>query len=157
MKNDTRDTLWPKLEKEIQSKASMKDTSFILSGKWKKYVKTQDGYKVFEVDGKWLRNNICVDFGHGEHGLVHEFIPIDEIWICSHHYHEGNSEFSKCSCKVKRSNQKVSKRFFDSTVLHEITECDEMKKGKTYWEAHQIALQAEKEAGLLSDPYDDTT
>jgi len=151
-----RDKLWPKLEKEIQSRASKKDKSFILSGKWKKYIRKQEGYKIFEVDGKWLRNNICVYFDHGGHGFVYEFIPLNEIWINSHHFNEGKSEISNCSCKVKTKNQKVSKKFFDSTVIHEIKEYEEMKKGKPYWEAHQIALKAEKEAGLLSDPYDDT-
>ena len=156
MSKDIRAKLWSQLEKEIQYRAQRKDKSFKLCGKWKKYIRTQEGYKIFAVDGRWLRNNVSVYFGHREHGLVDEFIPLDEIWVSTRHFYEGNSQFAKCPCKVKRRNQKVSKKYFESTIIHEIMECEEIKKRKPYWPAHQIALRAEKEAGLLSDPYDDS-
>ena len=153
---DRRDRLWQKLERDIQLRASDKDRSFRLSGKWKRLVRNQSGYMVFIVDGRWVRDNLCVYFGHGGHGLVHEFIPVDEIWISSRHYHELDSEISRCVCRVKKKGQKVTRNYFESTVLHEVTECEQMKRGKKYWEAHQIALKAEKDAGLLKDPFDDT-
>lgn len=153
---DKRDKTWSILEKEIQSRAKNKDESSVIDGEWKKFVRAQSGYNIFSVDGRWIKTNLCVYFGHGGHGLVHEFIPLGEIWVSLHHYKEGNSEISHCKCKVNQRWPKVSKNFFDSTVIHEITECDEMKKGKTYWKAHQMALQKERELGLLPDPFDDS-
>lgn len=150
-KKDNRDKLWAKLELEIQSRANKKDKSFIPSGKWKRFLRKQDGFKIYAVDGKWIRNNLSIIFGHGGHGYVHEFIPKDEIWINTHHYNE--TPMNKCGCRVSKKNQKVSKQFFNSTVIHEITEFKEMKKGKTYWKAHQIALQEEVKLGLLKNPY----
>lgn len=152
-RKDNRNKLWAKLELEIQNKVNKKDKNFVLSGKWKKFVRKQDGFKIYAVDGKWIRNNINIIFGHGGHGYVHEFIPTDEIWVSTHHYRE--SQFVKCICKTARRNQRVSKKYFDSTVIHEITEFKEMKKGTTFWKAHQIALQEEEKRGLLKDPYDD--
>ena len=151
-----RDKTWTELEREIQNRAKLKDKSFVLSGKWKKFVRKQEGYKIFLVDGSWVRDNLCVYFSHGGHGWVNEFIPKDELWIASHHYSEGKSVLSNCGCKVKNKNQKVSKNYFDSSVMHEITECNLMKKGMGYWPAHQRALQKEREIGLLKDPFDDT-
>ncbi|MEK6863480.1 MAG: hypothetical protein AABW53_02170 [Nanoarchaeota archaeon] len=152
---DKRDKAWPILEKEIQLGAKNKDSSFALAGKWKKFAGTKNRYKIFSVDNRWIKNNLCVYFGHGGHGLVHEFIPLDEIWVSSHHYNEGRNDVSDCSCKTNRKGQKVSKNYFDSTVIHEITECEEMKKGRNYWGSHQIALKKERTAGLLRDPFDD--
>lgn len=151
LKKDYRDKLWAALEQEIRCRASKKDKTFILSGKWKKFVRKQNGYKIYAVDGKWIRDNLSVYFGHGGHSLVHEFIPNNEIWISTHHYQEGKSEISRCSCKIKNKPKKVSKNFFDSTVIHEIKEHEEMKRGKNYWRAHQIALEKEREVGLITD------
>jgi hypothetical protein len=41
-----------------------------------------------------------------------------------------------------RSNMKKSLK--RTTIKHEIKEADEMKKGKSYWSAHQDAIKAEK-------------
>lgn len=153
---DKRDKTWSILEKEIQSQAKNKDKSLIISGKWKKFIRTQSGYNIFSVDNAWIKTNLCAYFGHGGHGLVHEFIPLGEIWVSSHHYKEGKSTISRCPCRIREKTKKVSKNFFDSTVVHEVKECEQMKKGKTYWKAHQLALQKEKELGLLSDPFDDS-
>ena len=150
-KKDTRDKLWAKLELEIQNRANKKDKNFVLFGKWKRFLRKHGGFKIYAVRGRWVRNNLSVIFGHGGHGYVHEFIPKDEIWISTHHYNE--TPLNKCGCRVSKKNQKVSKKYFDSTILHEITEFKEMRKGKTYWKAHQIALREEIRAGLLKDPY----
>ena len=146
-KKDNRDKLWAELELKIQKRARKKDKKFILSGKWKRFVRKQDGFKIYAVDGEWVRNNISVIFGHGGHGYVHEFIPNDEIWIDTHH-------FDGCDCEnLVKKVQKVSKKYFDSTVIHEITEFKEMKKGSIYWKAHQISLQKEIKIGILKNPH----
>lgn len=150
-KKDTRDKLWAKLESEIQSRADKKDKNFVLSGKWKKFVRRQENFKIYVVDGKWVRNNLSVIFAHGGHGYVFEFIPKNEIWVSTHHPNE--TRWSRCKCKLLKKGQRLSKNFFDSTVIHEITEFKEMKKGKIYYQAHQIALQKEKEMGLLKNPF----
>lgn len=152
---DNRDKTWGRLEKKIQADSKYKDKKFVLKGKWKKFVRREKGYKIFSVDARWIRANLCVYFGHGGHGLVHEFIPRDKIWVTSHHYNAKKDYLFYCPCKTSRKNQKVSKNYFDSSALHEITECAEMKKGKTYRHSHQIALAKEKEAGLLVDPFND--
>ncbi|MFH1036782.1 MAG: hypothetical protein V1756_01790 [Patescibacteria group bacterium] len=145
-KKDNRDKLWARLEMQIQGRAGKKDKKFILKGKWKKFLRKERKLKIFAVDGEWIRNNLSVIFGHGGHGYVHEFIPLDEIWIATHH-------FSGCGCKNVRRDKKASKEYFDSTTLHEITEFYEMKKKKTYWKAHQISLETEKKAGFLENPF----
>ena len=145
-KKDTRSKFWAKLELEIQKRGNKKDKTFVLSGKWKRFVRKQEGFKIYSVDVYWVKNNISVIFDHGGHGYVHEFIPKDEIWVSTNH-------FDGCNCKNIVRDQKVSKNYFDSTVIHEITEFKEMKKGKGYWESHQIALQKELDIGLLKDPY----
>lgn len=151
--SDTRTLSWSVLEKEIQDHGSMKDPDFRLEGAWKKFVREQEGLRVFAVDGNWIRNNLSVAFGHGGHGFVHEYIPRDEIWISTHHY--AGSLFSSCSCDISYPGQPVSQAYFDSTALHEIVERKEMESGLDYWSAHQIALEAERTLGYLSDPYQD--
>jgi len=152
---DKRNILWKHFEKRIQSDSHKKDRGFVLKGRWKRFIRNEQGYKIFSVDGNWIRNNLCVYFGHGGHGLVHEFIPLDEIWITSHHYNESNSSLFNCPCTTLKKRQKVSKNYFESTAIHEIAECEEMKKGKPYWKSHQIALAKERQAGLLSNPFND--
>lgn len=146
-----RNKIWADFEADIQSRAPQKDKKFILSGKWKKFIRMQDGFKVCAVDGTWIRNNISIMFGHGGHGYVHEFIPLNEIWIATHHFRDNPKD--TCGCKNVSDNKIVSQNFFDSTTLHEITEFRQMEKGKPFKVAHQIALKKEVESGLLLDPY----
>ncbi len=143
---DKRESLWGKLERDIQLGAKKKDKRFKLAGPWKKFWKKQSGFAVYRVDGEWVGNNLSIIFGHGGHGLVHEFIPHNEIWISTHHP-EG------CGCKRVRKDRKMSQAYAESTTLHEIVEYKEMKKGKGFWTAHNMALEAEREAGILKDPY----
>ena len=145
-KKDKRNKLWADLELSIQKRGNKKDKKFVLTGKWKKLVRNQEGFKVFKVDGEWVRNNLSVIFNHGGHGYVHEFIPINEIWVATHHP-------ENCNCSNTKKEQKLSQEYFDSTVIHEISELKEMKKGSIFWKAHQIALQKEKEAGILKNPH----
>lgn len=152
---DERGKMWGKMEKEIQSGARQKDGSFVLFGKWKKFVRIESGYKLYQVDGSWIRHNLSFYFGHGGHGLVHECIPLDEIWVSSHHPYEGKGAMMNCTCKMHKKGQKMSDKCFNSTALHELTECNQMKRGKIYWVSHNMALKKEHQAGLLRDPYDD--
>lgn len=147
---DNRDKLWAKIELDIQKRGNKKDKNFRLTGKWKKFVRKQGGFKVYAVDGTWIRNNLSVIFGHGGHGLVHEFIPLNEIWISMRHYSE--TKWNKCPCRNIKKNQPVSKNYFDSCTVHEITEFKKMKKNLPYWTAHNMALEKERELGLLPDP-----
>ncbi len=145
-KKDIRDKLWEQLERDIQKRGNKKDKKFILNGKWKKFIRKQNRFKIYAVDHEWVSNNLSVIFGHGGHGYVHEFIPHNEIWIATRH-------FDGCDCKNTKNGRKVSQSYFNSTIIHEITEFKLMKKGMIYWRAHQIALQKEIEIGFLKDPY----
>jgi predicted double-glycine peptidase len=147
-KPDERKITWSELERDTQERALMKDPNFRLEGLWKKFLRNQDGYKVFIVDGEWIRNNLSVIFGHGTHGYVHEWCPNDEIWIAHRHT-------SKNCCNTS-SDQRCTDAFIESTILHEITENKEMGTGKSYWESHNISLEKEKEAKFLENPYDDS-
>jgi hypothetical protein len=143
-KQDTRDKLWTELEADVQARFPQKDPKFILKGKWKKFYKNYHGFKVYAVNGEWIRNNLSVIYGHGGHAHVHEFIPKNEIWISTRH-------FKDCDCQKKSEKQPMSKAYFESTLLHEYIEYLEMKKGMKYWHAHQIAEHAEEKAGLLKE------
>ncbi|MDP3901516.1 MAG: hypothetical protein Q8Q37_00880 [bacterium] len=147
---DKRDKLWAKLERDIQSRGHKKDRRFSLTSSWKTPLEKLGKFKIFVVDGEWVRNNLSVIFGHGGHGLVHEFIPLDEIWVDSHHH-------KSCSCKKVKKNRKASDPFMFSTVVHEIVEYQEMVGGKNYWQAHNIALQSERDMGVLKDPHEEVS
>lgn len=131
-----------KIEKDIQIRASNKDKKFVLEGEWKKFVRKQEGLNIYLVDGEWVRNNLSVIFGHGGHAFVHEFIPLDEIWIDLNHYRNISYD---CGCNTRYKGGKISNNFFNEVVKHEIIEFEAMSEGKPFWRAHQIALQKEKE------------
>jgi len=130
------------LEKVIQQRAENKDCRFRPEGTWKVYIRKSHGFKVFMVDGEWVRNNLSVIFGHGGHGYVHEFIPLNEIWVDTDHYR--NLKYD-CGCSNRYKGGKISENFFEEVVKHEIAEFKEMENGKPFWRAHQIALKKEKE------------
>lgn len=146
---DDRKISWAEIEEKIQKCAKNKDSNFKLSGPWKTFVREQSGLKIYAVDGKWIRNNICFIFGHGGHGYVHEFIPLDEVWVDTHHRKD-------CNCIVNYLNQPVSENYFNSTVIHEIEEFQHMKTGMDFWQAHHLALEKEIKIGILKDPFDDS-
>jgi hypothetical protein len=130
------------LEKDIQYRASHKDIKFKLEGTWKVFVRNCKGFKVYAVVGEWVRSNLSVIFGHGGHGYVHEFIPLNEIWIDIEHHRSSHYD---CGCSKRYKGGKVSEKFFNEVVKHEVAERIEMEKGTPYWKAHQIALKKEKE------------
>lgn len=145
--NDDRKITWAEIEADVQQAGHQKDPSFRLAGDWKRYVHTlDDGVKVYAVDGSWVRNNLSIIFGHGGHGLVHEFIPLDEIWVSDKHQ-------ESCDCRNMRPDLVLSQNYFDSTVLHEHVELKAMMDGDDFWTAHQKALAAEVAAGILDDPF----
>ena len=143
-KPDKRKDSLASIEKEVQNTNSKKDKNFRLTGWWQKYIRLEDGFAIYEVDGNWIRNNLSIMFGYGGHGFVHEFIPNQEIWVEKNYPETINGLVE---------GQQMSQKFFDSIVIHEITEFKEMKKGTCYWKAHQIALKKEKEIQLLKNPY----
>jgi hypothetical protein len=132
---------WKVMEKDIQKRSAKKDPNFKLAGFIKEYVMDYKGIKVYLVDGEWIRNNISVVFGHGGHGLVHEFIPLDECWIDYKHTYISNKE--RCSCRDRKTNDDIDEKYFNETMWHEVTELLEMKKGIPYWRAHITATRAE--------------
>ncbi len=137
--------LWREGEKAIQANARLKDVSFKLDGPWKFFLMKSREFNVYIVDEQWVRRNLCWYFGHGGHGYVHEFIPLDELWISKYH--------RDCECVNVISGQPVSDAFVDSTILHETIEMYLMARGYPYHKAHEVALEAERKAGYLKDPY----
>jgi len=135
IKKDDRKLSWSDIEDNVQRRYKNKDKDFKLSGDWKNFKEEKDGYKVFVVDGEWVRNNLSIIFGHGGHGVVHEFIPIDEIWVGEY----------------KLNGKKASKDYLTSCIVHEIHECEMMKRGENFWASHQSSLEKEKELGLLTN------
>ena len=128
--DDRRELKWSEIENDIQERATKKDLHFKLEGEWKKRVGAMNSFSIYQVDGEWVRNNLSVIFGHGGHGFVHEFIPLDEIWIADCHW-DG------CDCKEKTS--RLSKKDFKSIALHEIKEFKAMEEGLPFYEAHKLA------------------
>ncbi len=143
LRKGTAEQTWRDLEKDIQSRARTKDMSFKLQGSWKTFLRNQDGFNIFIVDGEWVNTNLSVIFGHGGHGWVHEFIPLDEIWISNKHPKECG-----CGCKKEKA---LTYREIDATILHEMTEAKIMSDGKTpYYKAHHSATKTELKSGLVT-------
>lgn len=140
MKKKARYNFCENLERDIQKRSEFKDDSFILMGKWKRFYKSINGLRIYEVDGEWIRNNLSVIFGHGGHCFVHEFIPLSEIWISTHHV---KNYFYDCGCTHVTKSGPVGMKFFQETINHEIAEFNFMGLGKPFWKAHQIAMKRE--------------
>ena len=140
----TAEKAWRDIESDIQKRALSKDKTFRLDGAWKTLLKIQDGFKVYIVDGEWVRNNLSVIFGHGGHGWVHEFIPLNEIWVSNIHPKDCD-----CGCKGKGSPQTPSQ--IEAVIIHEIHEAKEMSDGKTpFYKAHHLATKVELKSGLVT-------
>lgn len=137
-----------KLELEIQKRARNKDSKLILSEFFPEkivFIRMQDGFKVCRVDAEWIRNNLNAMFLHGGHGFVYEFIPLNEIWVATHHS-------KNCICKYVRPDRKMSESYFNTTVIHEICEFQKMALGMPFKKAHKEALKKEIAEGY-PDPY----
>ena len=120
------------IEKDVQSRGAAKDPKLEIPGLKKKPLGSSNGFKAYLVDGEWVRNNLSVIFGSGGHGLVHEFIPMNEIWL-SDRYASATGE------PVPQTRERLQ-----STLLHEIHEHLRMRKGLPYWHAHESARKAER-------------
>lgn len=91
----------------------------------KKQIGKYRGYKVYEVDGNYVRNNIDIDFVGGGNPARYQYVPEGELWI-----------------ERLGDNEKTDVMGF---IKHEYTECERMKKlGETYEEAHEVASEVEK-------------
>lgn len=137
-KQSPQEKFWAVLEKEIQIRNKKKDKDFHLKGKWKKYIGIYEGYKICAVDPLWVRNNLCTYYGHGGHGMVHEFIPNDEVWVSTYHYYEPKIGGCGRGCKHKHG-LKITGLEFKQIMVHEYTECINMKKGIIFKKAHNLA------------------
>ena len=69
------------IDKAVRSRWHLKDNDLEIKGLDKKLIEERDGFRIYEVDGEWIKNNLDVGFGTGGHGLVHSYIPMDEIWV----------------------------------------------------------------------------
>lgn len=78
--------------------------------------------EVWLVDGKYVRDNLDIDFTQGGHHLRYNFIPDNEIWI----------------------DNSVEWREWQAVFIHELVEHDCMLKGLDYEACHNIANIAEK-------------
>lgn len=82
-----------------------------------------DNIKVWEVDGKWVRENKDMDFTHGGNNGAYSWIPKDEIWI----------------------DDGLNQDEVAVTALHELVERKEMLAGGLdYNRAHDIAIRIER-------------
>ncbi len=116
------------VEKDIQDRSSSKDKGLKIKGLKKDYIFDQGKFKIYEVDGEWIRNNLYVNYGTGGHGKVHSFIPNNEVWI------EKN----------KKSEYKAR------TIIHEINEFKKMNK-LPYYHAHKNSMKVENNSSQLKE------
>jgi hypothetical protein len=93
---------------------------------------TQDGTKVYIVDGNIVRHMLDTAFTQGGHGYVYKYIPKDEIWVE----------------KVVNSDDQRH------NMAHEMEEYDLMKyRGLTYAKAHKIAIEDEAVERAKCNPF----
>lgn len=76
---------------------------------------------VWLINGKYVRDHFKIDFVEGGHGIVYDFVPLDEIWI--------ESTLTETEIPV--------------IILHEYVEYHLMSKGLNYHQAHSIAARIE--------------
>ena len=79
-----------------------------------------DGTKIFDVDGKIVRENVDIDFTNGGNNYQYLYVPKGEIWV------EGEDEHDEAAI-----------------VLHEYVESMHMADGDAYVDAHDKASAAE--------------
>ncbi len=69
------------IDTAVRSRWHLKDKKLDINGLPKELIGKKDGFKIYEVDGEWIKNNLDTTFGTGGHGLVHSYIPLDEVWV----------------------------------------------------------------------------
>ena len=91
----------------------------------KKFLRNYKGYKVYIVDGNYVRKHIDIDYLGGGNPSRYQYIPEDEFWI-----------------------EKLSDGAPEDIlgfIVHEYEECEMMKKqGMDYETAHDKASTAER-------------
>lgn len=87
----------------------------------KRLIDTFDGFKVFLVNGEYVRNNFEIDFTMGSHFHVSSYIPEGEVWL----------------------DDRLSENDLAALVCHEIHELKLMKEGMEYEKAHELATKLE--------------
>lgn len=119
----SRDVDITDIEKSIKTRWWRKDKSWRINVP-KKLLRNIGKMAIYAVDGEWIRNNVDVTFGTGGHGLVHTFIPMDEIWV--------DTQYES----------------MESLIFHELKEFNLMyHNDMDYWEAHQMTLEESKGMG----------
>lgn len=110
------------IEKATQRRSKNKEkNSLFRSSIPRRYLFAYNKFKIFEVDGEWIRNNVYAWFGIGGHGRVHLFIPNNEIWI---------EPIRNCEYTAR-------------TIIHEIKEYKLMGKKLPFYHAHLSSLTEE--------------
>jgi hypothetical protein len=87
-----------------------------------KLLKKEDDFKIYLVDGRWVREHRYIDFTQGGHGYRYNFIPKDEIWI----------------------DDALSPDERPFALEHELDEAPHMRDGMDYSRAHGFANIKEK-------------
>lgn len=80
-------------------------------------LKTLPDVIVWLVDGKYIRDNLYVDFTEGGNGEKYVFIPDDEIWI----------------------DNTLDEAEWNDTISHELLERFMMSRGDNYDQGHDVA------------------
>jgi|GEM_PF-5116344 len=78
-------------------------------------------FKIFLVNGEFVRNNLEIDFTMGSNPHVSNFIPKGEIWL----------------------DDRLTENDIAALIHHEIVEARLMRKGMGYEEAHALATSSE--------------
>ena len=89
----------------------------------KSFLCDYEEYKVYTVNGDYVKVNHSIEFVEGGNFKVYDFIPENEIWI----------------------DNKVDEKDFKFIILHEYVEVKQMLKGLDYDSAHKIANEVELE------------
>lgn len=88
----------------------------------KRMIETTEEFKVFLVNGEYVRNNLEIDFTMGSNPHVSSFIPKGEVWL----------------------DDRLSKNDIMALIIHEIHEARLMREGLDYPTAHAQATELEK-------------
>lgn len=127
-----RTTTIADVEAAIASRWYRKDAAFQIEGLPKTRLGESAGFTIYRIDAEWIRDNLDTTFGTGGHGLVHTFIPLDEIWVDDR------------------------EQPWPQVALHEAVEFHHMmEQNDEYWAAHQKALRAEHHARATPDTLED--
>ncbi len=103
----------------------------ILNSVPKTLIREENGVKIYDIDGTYVRDNIYTDYTMGGHELVYpEFIPKNEIWI-------------------DKDMNPADKEY---TIKHEIFERSRMSEGLTYEKAHEEATKYEEKLRANEEP-----